>query len=648
MKFSRVILDELKERIDLPELLQSYGVELKRSGVRYAGLCPFHNERSPSFSVNPTAAFFHCFGCGEGGDAFAFVQKMDNCTFQEAVVLLADKTGYNLPIEEETDEEKKAAEDRKRLYLLMEESSRWFHENFMPLPRNHPAKAELNSEKRQLGTQELCEEFEIGYAPEGWDKLCEHLTSQGYKDEHIILSGMGVRAKNGNLVDRFRGRVTWTIRDIQGRAVGFGARKLYETDDGAKYLNSPETPIYKKNRTLYNLERARKSIVSMGYVIVVEGYTDVMACWDAGVYNVVASSGTAFSDEHIAVLRRLLDGYEDGRLGQIVFCFDGDSAGQKAARKTLDLDTPLQSRSYVVTIPHNMDPCDYRASTSNEDLKTVLMDTERRTPLVDFVLANEAKNHDISNANGRISYLTACIPILKKIREQELQIQSMRRVSYYSGVKTAQVEDFLRQENFRPESLLPTQAQNMSQSSPLDTVQKRLLASLLQYPEMLPLSDRAGLDGEDFITENYQIAYYEALGFITQRRQNASYMPEFCDEDLMRELFTLNYERPSENTLVSLIMTLKQYHADEKRRDALRRLEGMNDQGYQGAAEDSFEIVSEIAKMNLDQIEEEEQQAVKRQKILSKKSNSQQVNQTVVEDTLSSIMSKVRNRAPQD
>lgn len=648
MKFSRVILDELKERIDLPELIESYGVELKKSGVRYAGLCPFHNERSPSFSVNPVASFFHCFGCGEGGDAFAFVQKMDHCSFQDSVILLADKVGYNLPVIEETDEEKKEAEDRKQLYSLMEESARWLHENFMPLPRNHPAKAELNSEKRQLGSQELCEEFEIGYAPEGWDKLSNHLLSKGYKDDLIVLSGMGVKTKKGNIVDRFRGRVTWTIRDIQGRAVGFGARKLYDTDDGAKYLNSPETPIYKKNRTLYNLERARKAIVSEGYVIVVEGYTDIMACWDAGVYNVVASSGTAFSDEHIGVLRRLLDGYEDGRVGQIVFSFDGDSAGQKAARKTLDLDTPLQSRSYVVTIPENMDPCDFRAKHSNEELKAVLVDPEKRVPLVDFVLANEAKNHDIRNTNGRIAYLSACIPILKKIREQELRIQATRRVSYYSGVQTAQVEDFLRQEYFVPETVLHEIGVNPQNSSPLESVQKRILAAILQYPDFLPFTEQAGLTGEDFITEKYQIAYYESLGFITQRRVNPSYMPNFCDEDLMRELFNLQNEKPSENTLLSLILSLKQYHADEERKDALRRLEGVTEQGYQGVTDTSFQITNEIAQMNIDHMEEEEKQAALRQKMLSKKNTSQQVNRTVAETTLNNILQRVKSQARQD
>lgn len=643
MKFSRGIIEELKERIDLPELIESYGVEMKKSGVRYAGLCPFHNERSPSFSVNPVAAFFHCFGCGEGGDAFSFVQKMDHCSFQDAVVLLADKVGYTLPVIEETDEEKQAEENRKLLYSLMEESASWFHNNFMPLPRNHPAKAELSSEARQLGTQELCQEFQIGYAPEGWDKLSQHLLSKGYKDEIMILSGMSVRAKNGNLVDRFRGRITWTIRDIQGRAVGFGARKLYSNDDGAKYLNSPETPIYKKNRILYNLERARKSIVSEGYAIVVEGYTDVMACWDAGVYNVVASSGTAFSDEHIEVLRRLLDGYEDGRVGQIVFSFDGDSAGQKAARKTLDLDTPLQSRSYVVTIPENMDPCDYRAKYSNEALKEALLDKDKRVPLVDFVLANEAKNHDIRNANGRIAYLSACLPILKKIREQELRIQSVRKVSYYSGVQTAQVENFLRQEHFNPEQVTPVQ-NSTQKGSPLETTQKRLLSAILQYPEILPFVEQAELMGEDFLNEDYQIAYFESLGYLTQKRVNPSYSPSFVNEDLMRELFTYPGDKPSENTILSLILTLKRYHAEEERKDALQRLEGVTEQGYQGIMDSSFQIANEVAQMNLEHLEEEEKQTQMRQKMLSKKNTSQQVSKQVAQKTLDDILTKVRNQ----
>lgn len=644
-RYSRIILDELKSRVDLADLITSYGVELKRSGVRLAGLCPFHSERSPSFSVNPSAGFFHCFGCGEGGDAFAFVQKTDNCSFNEAVLMLAHHSGYALPEVEETDEEKKAEEDRVRVYEILEYVSQWYHEQFMPLPTSHPAKAELNSDSRKLGTKELCEEFNIGYAPEGWDTLSTVLQEKGYSREHILLSGMGVEAKNGNLVDRFRGRVTWTIRDIRGRAVGFGARKLYDTDNGAKYINSPETIVYKKSRTLYNLDKARKAIVSKGKVYVVEGYTDIMACWDAGVHNVVASSGTAFGDEHISQLRRLLDGYGDGRTGQIIFCFDGDSAGQKAARKTLDLDTPLQARSYVITLPDSMDPCDYRAREGNTALYEALTDESQKTPLVDFVLSNEAQNHDITTANGRIGYLNTCLPILRKIREQELRMQAMRRVSYHSGVKIAQVEDFLRQENFSvDEQVQAVAVQPAPVREPMGLPQKLLLAMIMQYPETVAVCDQAGLSGEDFLIEDYQIAYYEALGYAHNSLTGQAQMSGYNNEDLMEELSTMDISPPSTSMIFTLVNSLKKYWDDSSRGDATRRLYGMTEEGYQGVSDSSFKAAQEVAELNLKRLEREEKESQIVQTLGSKKSRSKTLNKRLADETLDSILSQVKNK----
>lgn len=634
-RYSRETIDELKEKVDLVSLINSYGVELKKSGTRYSGLCPFHNERSASFSVS-TQNYYHCFGCGESGDAFKFVEKMDGVNFSQAVEELAEKFAYTLPqVEQATPEEERREELRRNIYKALAEAEDWLHENFMPLPKSHVAKDELV--KRELGTKELCEDFHIGYAPQGWDKLTEYLKGKGYSEEVLLESGLAIRTQNDKVIDLFRGRLMWPIKDIQHRTIGFGGRKLFEEDKAGKYLNSPETPVYKKKRSLYNIERARKSITATGTVFVVEGYTDIMACYSAGVYNVVASSGTAFGEDHIAYLRRLLDGYGDGKLGKIIYCFDGDKAGQKAARSVLDIDTPLQSRSYVITIPDNLDPCDYRIKHGGEALADVFSNEDNRIPLIDFVLANEAKAHDIRHEAERIAYLNACIPILRKINEPILREQAMKRVAYLSGVKIRQVEDFMRQTNFNAEEHMGDIAQQNveAEANPFDKIQKKLLATMFQYPHLVNVLYEAGLTAEEFTTEDLQIAYFEALGKASNPEAD-----NFTNIDLVGELFnmkiTVDDSEPTSYALYSWTSVLKNRKQSAERQDAIQRMYGMTEEGFQGEGDKDFYAANEVAEMNIRQLEREEEA---RKKVFStKKQSGGQNSDTDVKSLLDKII----------
>lgn len=607
-KYSRETIDELKDKVDLVDLINSYGVELKKSGTRYSGLCPFHNERSASFSVS-TQNYYHCFGCGESGDAFKFIEKMDGSNFSQAVEQLAEKTGFVLPeAEQMTPEEEHKEQIRGNIYKALAEAEEWFHESFMPLPRSHVAKAELN--KRELGTQELCEEFKMGYSPQGWDKLTDHLKGKGYTEEVLLEAGLSIKTQSDKTIDLFRGRLMWPIKDIQGRTVGFGGRKLYDEDKAGKYLNSPETPVYKKKRSLYNIERARKSITTTGAVFVVEGYTDVMACYAAGIYNVVASSGTAFGEDHIAYLRRLLDGYGDGHLGKIVYCFDGDSAGQKAARSILDIDSPLQSRSYVLTLPEKLDPCDYKIKYGQESLAEFFDNDDNRVPLIDFVLANEADAHDIRHEVERIAYLNACVPILKKINEPILRNQAMKRVAYLSGVKIRQVEDFLRHTNFDAEmykEIIGGDKHNAPQDSPFDNIQKKLLATMFQYPDSVDILYEAGLTAEEFTNEDFQIAYFEALG----KASDPGSPDTFSNIDLVGELFnmkvTVDDREPTSYALHSWVNVLHSRKKTVERQNAIQRMYGMTEDGFQGEGDKDFYAANEVAEMNIQELNEKEQ-----------------------------------------
>ncbi|MEI6365085.1 MAG: DNA primase, partial [Actinomycetes bacterium] len=291
----------VRERSKVDEVVGEY-VTLKRAGgASLKGLCPFHDEKSPSFNVNAARGYWHCFGCGEGGDVISFIIKMDHLSFAEAVEKLAHRSGVQLRYEESGTAPNRQKGERTRLVEAHAEAEKFYQ-------------AQLATDQAKTGRDFLTERgfdaqaaasFGVGYSPQGWDGLITHLRAKGFQDREILTAGLAVEGQRG-LYDRFRGRLMWPIRDLAGDTVGFGARKLYDDDQGPKYLNTPETPIYKKSQVLYGLDVAKRDVARSRQAVVVEGYTDVMACHLAGVTTAVATCGTAFGSEHIKVLRRLL------------------------------------------------------------------------------------------------------------------------------------------------------------------------------------------------------------------------------------------------------------------------------------------------------------------------------------------------------
>ncbi|MDN6300237.1 MAG: DNA primase, partial [Micrococcaceae bacterium] len=323
-------IDEVRSRTDIKEVVDGY-VTLRSAGIgSFKGLCPFHDERSPSFHVRPQVGTFHCFGCEESGDVISFIQKMDHTTFSETVEHLAGRIGFELRYEDGgSGPSRQDVGRRQRLLDAHKIAEEYF-------------RSQLLSEEAATGRQYLserafdraaCDHFGVGYAPKGWDQLLKHLRSRGFQDEELKLTGMFSEGNRG-IYDRFRGRLIWPIRDLTGATIGFGARKLYEDDQGPKYLNTPETQLYKKSQVLYGVDLAKREITKNRQLIVVEGYTDVMACHLSGLGTAVATCGTAFGADHIKIARRLLR--DDGSGGEVVFTFDGDAAGQKAALRAFE------------------------------------------------------------------------------------------------------------------------------------------------------------------------------------------------------------------------------------------------------------------------------------------------------------------------
>ncbi len=412
-----------KARID--EVARDYVALKPAGGGSFKGLCPFHDERSPSFHVTPSKGMYYCFGCQEGGDVISFVQKLDHLTFAEAVEKLAGRTGITLRYEEGGAGVNRHQGQRTRLVEANKAAAEFFRQR-LAAPDAAPARAFLTERGFDA---EVAADFDLGFAPKSWDALTTHLRQRGFTDSELQTAGL-VSQGNRGPYDRFRGRLIWPIRDLAGDIVGFGARRLLDDDEGPKYLNTPETPLYKKSQVLYGIDRARKEISKQQRVVVVEGYTDVMACQLAGVPVAVATCGTAFGTDHIKVLRRLL--MDDERMrGEVIFTFDGDEAGRRAALKAFDDDQRFVAQTFVAVEPHGLDPCDLRQQHGDAAVASLV---QHRVPLFEFAIRSTLARYDLDSAEGRVGALREAAPIVARIKDPALRPEYERRLAGWLGL----------------------------------------------------------------------------------------------------------------------------------------------------------------------------------------------------------------------
>jgi len=428
----------VRERAPLEEIVGQH-VSLKPAGVgSLKGLCPFHDERSPSFHVRPAAGRWHCFGCGEGGDVIEFVMRMDGLPFQEAVEYLAERAGVTLRYESGGRRSSESGANMRRRLL---EAHRVAAEFFVAQLETPEARIARDFLRERGFDRAAAETFGCGYAPQGWSHLTEHLRRNGFTEAELKASGLVSEGQRG-VYDRFRGRLVWPIREVTGDVIGFGARRLHEDDQGPKYLNTPETQIYKKSHVLYGIDLAKGAIRSERSTVVVEGYTDVMACHLAGVTNAVATCGTAFGEDHVKVVRRLMGDTGQAQLkvgtsgAKVIFTFDGDEAGQNAALKSFALDQQFLAQTFVAVDPEGMDPCDIR-QRDGDDAVVRLMD--RRVPLFEFVIKASLAAHDLETPEGRVAALRAAAPIVSQIRDRALRPEYARRLAGWLGMDTQDV-----------------------------------------------------------------------------------------------------------------------------------------------------------------------------------------------------------------
>jgi DNA primase len=427
-------IDEVRQRTDIKEVVDGY-VTLKSAGLgSFKGLCPFHDERSPSFTVRPQVGRYHCFGCGEDGDAISFVQKMDHSSFHEAVEKLAARIGYELRYEDGgTGPSREEVGKRQRLLDAHKIADEFFRAQLLT-----PGAAEGRNFLDGRGfDRAAAEHFGVGYAPQGWDALLKHLRGRGFTDAELRLTGMFSEGNRG-IYDRFRGRLIWPIRDIAGDTIGFGARKLYEDDQGPKYLNTPETTLYKKSQVLYGIDIAKRNIAKDRQLVVVEGYTDVMACHLAGVTTAVATCGTAFGTEHIKIARRLLS--DDGTGGEVVFTFDGDAAGQKAALRAFEEDQRFVAQTYVAVEPTGADPCDLRQLKGDAAVRELI---DSRKPLFEFAIRASLRRHNLDTVEGRVAALREAAPVVAQIRDSGIRPAYTRELAGWLGMPIEEVSRYV-------------------------------------------------------------------------------------------------------------------------------------------------------------------------------------------------------------
>ncbi len=420
-------VDEVKARTNIADIVGER-VALKSAGVgSLKGLCPFHDERSPSFHVRPQVGYYHCFGCGESGDVYSFLRAMDHLSFTESVERLAARIGYQLQYEDGGPAPETSG--RTRLYQANTAAAEWF--------RSQLASPEADAGRRFLGERGFdagaAAHFGVGYAPKGWSNLRDALRAQGFSDEELATAGLLSQGQRG-VYDRFRGRVVWPIRDLTGQTIGFGARKLYDDDQGPKYLNTPETPIYKKAQVLYGLDLAKKDVSRSHRVVVVEGYTDVMACHLAGVTTAIATCGTAFGSDHISVLRRVMG--DDSASGEVIFTFDPDAAGQKAALRAFADEKRFAAQTYVAVAPDGLDPCDLRLNRGDGAVRALM---DAKAPMFEFVIDQKLAGFDLRSVEGRVGALRAAAPIVAEIRDPSLRPGYTRVLARKLGMDLGEV-----------------------------------------------------------------------------------------------------------------------------------------------------------------------------------------------------------------
>lgn len=496
-------IEELKAKADIVEVVSSYLTLKNASGGSFKGLCPFHGEKTPSFNVRSNPAFYHCFGCGVGGDVYKFIQEIESLSFMDAVEKLAQKYNFALSYEEGGED----TSSRSRI-LTLNQLAAEFYQAELGQAEGASAREFLVSRGFDAAS---AQQFGIGYAPKGWQNLINHASSKGYELKELVLAGLAMESDKGGY-DRFRGRVLWPIRDANSQVLGFGARKLYEADQGPKYLNTPETPVYHKSGVLYGLDLARKDIVKKREVVVVEGYTDVMACHLAGYQTAVATCGTAFGEEHIRLINRLLGQSIDP--ASVIFTFDPDAAGQKAALKVYGDSRKFNALTFVAAGPDGLDPADLRQQRGDEAIAVML---EAKKPLFEFVIRHRISQFSLGDLDSRVAAARSASSVVAQIADPALRSGYTKQLADWVSLDAADVARLVQGDQRAQvvqsvEPMRQAGAVRPATDGPQGKFERQVLEVLLQRPESFSFDQLQRMAASGFTTAEYQAVLETAVG----------------------------------------------------------------------------------------------------------------------------------------
>jgi DNA primase len=460
-------VEAVRERTDVVKLVTGY-LTLKKSGHdSFSGLCPFHTEKTPSFSVSPSKGVFYCFGCGAGGDAIKFLREVEHLDFAEAVERLAKDAGVTLRYEGDTPAERRAASRKQALHRANEDAFGLFHRMLLEGREADDARAYLTSRGFE---RDAWVEFGIGYAPGYPDFLLRRL-SKVLSSEILVEAGLAIRDNEGNVRDRFRGRITFPVHDLSGRAVGIGARVLPGgRDEGPKYMNSPETPVYRKGEVLYNLNRAKSTVARSGEVFLVEGYTDVIAMARAGVPNAVATCGTALGEGHFRLASRFAQ--------RMVLAFDSDEAGARAAERAYAFLETFPVQPVVLILPEGLDPADFVRRHGGDALRELAGGSK---PLIEYMIRRTVGRHDLSTVEGQTAAVAAALPVLEGLSDPVRQSEYAHLLAELADVTEGSVVLALeRRMAGKPVEL----EKAVKRASAQEKVEREMLRLLARDPEV--------------------------------------------------------------------------------------------------------------------------------------------------------------------
>jgi DNA primase len=519
MRLPHGFADEVRTQSDIVRVVSDY-VTLKKRGANYLARCPFHSEKTPSFTVHPGKGIFKCFGCGAGGTVFDFIMRIDGCSFQEAVKIVAEKSGIPIPAVSESEDYKKLAEERETILRLNQWAAEFFESQLNDPLEGAPAREYV--ERRGI-SQETVERFRLGWAPDHWEALISHLRNRGAGTDELNLSGLAVLKEAGGLRDRFRGRLMFPICDSQGRVVAFGGRVIGPGEP--KYLNSPETPVYTKGRNLFGLSLSKNEIRGAGFAILVEGYLDCMIPFQEGIRNIVASLGTALTDGQVKLLRRYMD------QPQIVVNFDPDSAGQTAAMRSIDVLLTEGFKVNILRMPTQQDPDEFVREHGSREFASLLKTSQ---PYMDYVIDTAVATHDTSRPTGKVEAINAILPHLARMRDKVVRADYAEQIADRLKVDSRVVREELKRTATNRREALDNRA--LRKAEEVTAAERQLLALILASPPVRQ-SLLSALREEDY-TELATASIFGAIVRLELQGKEADFdrLSELIESDREREL----------------------------------------------------------------------------------------------------------------